>query len=603
MDKYIKEVHNGSLDNIRKLIEIHGYPHGPATSYGESFMTFLLEYSIRYWHNPTEYKKLKDLILFMIEKGANPSQDAYPTWRFKTSIYWASYHGMYEIVELLLSKGVSARQSEDSTLGHLVIELNERLFMLLVKSGANPQVIYNHQPLIKALEGMWGKQCLSGEQKQRYDNIKKVLTCGYQEFEKEEKVRLQLLEAEKIRRQKEEDDKKYSIIRKQKEEDERRIEIENEQKIINQQQNLLQKISQIASNMSILNANIDTENNNLLNSGTQLKSFMEEITKISSDLLDNIKAKVNVTKITEILEKYKQNNSLISTKELTSQELEKLKYEEKIEHFDKIKKEISELKENIFEYFLYVNNVHSNSDKYKIDENFKNDYNKISEYFKKFNKGVITQNNNQTINESFNKFNNEYNALSNELTIVKVLYSNSKPTIKHYTSQIEANNSNITQFQNSNHINKITEKINMMKSNKDTLQNILVTTCNKIQEFTKSCENTYNNNSQNIAKLEEIILVLDKKIVENEKKQSYDKVEAGTYIKLALDQVQSISSYGDNIPKELKDYYGKNIVHLLIQAKRKMPPEILKDLIPKLPESFHTYLTGEDVNIVPPWRA
>ena len=204
-EQFQNAVHYGGLDRIKELIEKHGYPHGSCTIDGESFMAYLLEFSVKYWHQKDEYLKLQNLLTFMLDKEANPSHEPAGHNKFRTAIYWAVYHGMYEVTELLLKRGVSARQTERETLCHAVLNLQDQMIELLIKYGAdiNVKIFPGNFSLIHVLESAYGKQSLSDYQKKQYDKIKMILTHGYQYYANFERQQLeqQKLERERLERE------------------------------------------------------------------------------------------------------------------------------------------------------------------------------------------------------------------------------------------------------------------------------------------------------------------------------------------------------------------------------------------------------------------
>ena len=202
--QFRKAASDYNLNEIKRLIEIYGYPEGPFANTGDSFMTYIIEFSSKYRQNKDQYQKFQDLLNFMIDKGANPSYAPSNEQKFRTSIYWAVYHKMYEVVELLLKRGVSARQTESDTLGHSLHELDEKMIALLVKNGADVNVMYNWRTLIDILERNYGKTAnLSNDKRKRSDNIKIILTKGYDCYEKIEQQRLERerLERERLERE------------------------------------------------------------------------------------------------------------------------------------------------------------------------------------------------------------------------------------------------------------------------------------------------------------------------------------------------------------------------------------------------------------------
>jgi hypothetical protein len=573
----------------------------------QTALALIIKYGTRH-HNTDARAIFLDTIRELLSRGAcphlaghvsySPQQPVHlrdPHTQIFSALYWAVYTKACDVIKIFIEFNVDFRRY-DSILQYLILyptQTDYEIFKLMALNGANINCkVYSGKVYPTLLDFYKGYYVTGHCNENEYaKKIKKILEKGIQPVIEEEK-RLELekikkCEAEKVRielenaKRLDDERKRIELENVRKCEEQKRIELENiqrrerenEQNFIQTQQVLLNRISQFTRNMETLHVTINNENKKHVYTANEIKIFENEFDELASRLLNNS----DVAKI----------NHEITSVELTTHELEKLTFDQRTEYFDKIKSEIVEAKIIIQKKKSYMNDVILNSDFLEKREK----------------KEVIVKVCYDDLVKSFGKINEEYEKIFSDVVTIQNNYSGSKHSHKHYVAQLEANNTTFERFKKEQPTSTgtIFEKLDTIKSNEKIVIDKSKIINNKMKNFVETCKKLSEEFPVLEVKLSELDRKLDKKLEDIEKKKSYDKIEAGTYIKLALDQIQSISIYGDNVPKELKEYYGKNIAHLLIQAKKKMPPDLLAELVPKLPESFHAYLTGDDIPVNPPW--
>jgi len=577
----MNSIQNGDKNNILKIVDQVGINRlFSGSNHSQTIMSMVIQRGSCF----EKYSRVEyvNFIRMLLNKGAcphlsgdvphnsqTPAHLRDPHTQIFSALYWAVYNKYYDILLLFVEFKVDFRRN-DSILQYLILyptEIDYEIFKLLVLNGANINCkVYSGKVYSSLLEfyNSYYPRCNENEVARK---IKKILESGIQH----------VIELEKLKQQ----EQKEREIKKSEE-------VELQQKKIEYENFLSSELHKICDNIKTF----ETQH-------SEFSNIIQDLVNKNEIIMSTIqKSSIGISNTTKLLNEfhiYKSETDRIEEVnkddlKIKLDEIEKMTFEQKTSYFDELEKKITVDKQKIQEQKIWISTslkeINAQLEYIQSD----NEYEKYKQY---------EDDRTNELQSEYTKINNIILNLENNTNIPDTIKQNIKSTnyvINQYYNLVE-------KFKNDTKLTDIQYKLN-------SLRQIEHTNKNKNDELVKQ-KNVFVRESSAILpdfhnvlqKIEKLNIQLESKLDEVKKTRLYDKTEAGTYIKLALDQIQSISTYNDAIPSELKDFYGKTIAHLLIQAKQKMPPSILNELIPKLPENFHPYLTLNDTDsFIPPWK-
>ena len=584
------------------------------TSGPQTILSKVIENGSLFGISNTSRKEYVDFIRVLLTLGAcphlsgdvlhNPQIPVHmrdPHRQIFSALYWAVYKKYYDILKLFIEFKVDFRKN-DSILQYLILyptELDYEIFKLLALNGANINCKVYMGKIYPSLLDFYNSFYVTGNCNENdvAKKIKKILEYGIQH----------VIELE-IKKQKEAEIE----LQKQKElELKRREEVELQNKKINYEYFLTSRLQNICDNIKTFEINyFDFDN--------QIQTLISKNESVSSRVVDLSKYISQVSDLLEQFHIHKSKTECIQNAnkdeiEIKSNEVEKMTFEQKKLYFDELETKINVNKQKMIEQKLWISNVLTDINtnmNIKFEQNFNDFYNIIES-----NKSYQMKSHEINKSDKFVKLMTEHSSINNLIStlsvdsdsyivpdIIKQNVRSTNCTINQYYSTVDKFKNDVC---SNTFINTVQDRVSALKQiediNDDKYHNLL----KQKNEFIAKSSSILPHFEETLKKIDVTIQHFDTELEKIKKSRLYNKTEAGTYIKLALDQIQSISMYGDAIPPELKEFYGKNIAHLLIQAKLKMPHDILKELIPKLPQSFHPYLTTNETkfdDIVPPWK-
>lgn len=607
-------VTSGDKNNILKIIDKVGINRlfsGMNTP--QTILSKVIQYGSSFGNNQTSRKEYVDFVRLLLTKGAcvhysgdvthdsrTPMHLRDPHTKIFSALYWAVYNKYYDILKLFVEFKVDFRRN-DSILHYLILNPTEtyyEIFKLLVLNGANINCKVYIGKLYPTLLDLYNSYYVTGKcnENEVAKKIKKILECGIQHVIE--------IEAKKQKEAEIEMQKQIEIEKK------RQQDTELQQKKTNYEKFLVNKLQKICDNIKTFEMNYSELINQFQNSTNGNEIISSNILNLSksishsSELLEQFNIHKSETENEIKLDEIKLDE--IKFSEIKLNEIEKMSFDQKTLYFNEMEEKINVDKQKVLEQKIWISNALININ-IQIEKNIKEE-NKTS-------KMDIIKSTDIIKSEKFVKLRNESINLSGLISTLAndsnshIIPDTLKQNVRTTNYIISQNYDIVDRFKNDIQCNTfdktIQNKFEILKhienQNNIKYENLL----KQKNEFTQKGYSTIPQFHQILEKIEETTQNLESKLEEIKKNRLYDKIEAGTYIKLALDQIQSISSYSDAIPPNLKEFYGKNIVHLLIQAKHKMPPNILKELIPKLPENFHPYLTSNETkfdDVIPPWK-
>jgi hypothetical protein len=635
--KFTDYIQNYSYDSAIKMYN-DGLPINHLFMGGQSGKTglaLLLEYGHSHYNQSGKerHHKFMNLVSELMKRGADPllagdtpvskGQTFYNPYRkIDSAVYYAVYYNMMDVLELFVKYGITFGKYETLILMPC-FNANYDLFRFLAVNGISLKCKtyqIQNETLITYFDRIYSR--VPSKNNENSIKIRKMIVDGLDATIKREA--LEQMEAKKQadakaleelhKKQKEEQDKQ-EYERKQ-------LELARIQKEKNLELNYYNKqVEFVATLERQLNSyhpyksysqNVNTEfidlSNNLktLSNNSSLSRSLNSPDNIEEhELMRNIKSVVaNIDvhnyndnpKITEMFSKITQSQfnpieEITNIKNIIDELVSDMGSYDDLSYDEKHKK-INETKQ-ILEVFTQIITYQFKivAEKQQNIQQYQNNINVISDNIRK--------NQNQ-----FNQHSIDVAKLVQDTTVLKSSITPINFQPKHIASQIHTYESNITNILRKSddiitQMNKDIEKISTnMKSVISHMDSIVLTNNeqlekreNEIREFNTTFNPILNECNK---KLEHRMKLLDQSL-------NYDAKEAGTYFKMALDHIQSIISYGDNVPPDVRKYYGNLIAHLLIETKKKMPPLALNKLVEQMPNEFKIYMTSE-IDILPPWK-
>lgn len=524
-------------------------------------------------------------------------------------LYWAVYHGLVETSRYLISKGARVNvHIKDSIIQSIVNGLNYNMLCMLIENGANVNEIniYKQTPL-KIFYSMYRPHMHKNNPE--WHKIEFLLKNGLnaskakqqedervlQAEKKKQDIERQRIENERIILQKKQEEDRIAFQKAQKAEKQRienerfalqkaqeqkNKEIQHEQQVLSQQQEVINKF---VTYTHILGQKIDVVDDkqkeyetiikNMSVNNNELEKYIIQTKKNDDHDLVNITSETFKKEIINMLKQY------CSEPNPTIECISKFTYDKRMECCAKILEISDKYRKNIEE---------RNKNECTRLDNSKNvgkllhvDITKMKALERQFNV-TMTDYDTQSYHLNISDTN-----LDNAISLSKSQFS----SFKHLGQQISNNQMTLESLKGCTKKSIFDQKndsfikiIGMQNKNNVDIEK-------KYQDYDTQIAAQHTSYEKDIKpKFDLINIECDSVMKDIEKVKNYNQVEGATYIKLALDAADSIYAYGDNVPKEIKEHYGKTIGALLIKAKEKTPPEILSKFIDDLPESFKQYL-------------